>query len=53
MENVVIVSAKRTPIGKFGGSLSKLKATELGRHAIDGLFKDVEVDRRDVDLVNP
>lgn len=51
MENVVIVSAKRTPIGKLGGSLSKLKATELGRHAIDGLFKDVEVDRRDVDLV--
>ena len=51
MENVVIVSAKRTPIGKFGGSLSNLKATELGRHAIDGLFEDAKIDRADVDLV--
>src|SRR5690625_3111361 len=51
MENVVIVSAKRTPIGKLGGSLSNLKATELGRHAIDGLFTDVQIDKADVDLV--
>ena len=30
MEDIVIVSAVRTPVAKFGGSLAKLPATELG-----------------------
>jgi len=30
MEDIVIVSAVRTPIGKFGGTLAKTPATELG-----------------------
>ena len=30
MEDIVIVSAVRTPVGKFGGSLAKIPATELG-----------------------
>ncbi|HYP82516.1 acetyl-CoA C-acetyltransferase [Variovorax sp.] len=30
MEDIVIVSAARTPIGKFGGSLAGIAATELG-----------------------
>lgn len=30
MKEVVIVSAKRTPIGKFGGQLARLNAVELG-----------------------
>ena len=30
MQDIVIVSAARTAVGKFGGSLSKLSATELG-----------------------
>ncbi len=30
MEDIVIVSAARTPVGKFGGSLAKIPATELG-----------------------
>lgn len=34
MKNVVIVSAKRTPIGSFGGSLSSFTAPELGASAI-------------------
>jgi acetyl-CoA C-acetyltransferase len=34
MKEVVIVSAVRTPIGSFGGSLSGLSATELGGIAI-------------------
>ena len=29
-----IVSAVRTPIGKYGGSLSSFSAVELGTHAI-------------------
>ena len=34
MKEVVIVSAVRTPIGSFGGSLSGIAATELGGQAI-------------------
>jgi acetyl-CoA C-acetyltransferase len=30
MSNAVIVAAARTPIGKFGGSLAKIPASELG-----------------------
>ena len=30
MEDIVIVSAVRTPVGKFGGALAKIPATELG-----------------------
>ena len=29
-ENIVIVSAKRTPMGSFQGDLSSFKAPELG-----------------------
>ena len=34
MREVVIVSAARTPVGSYQGSLSSLKATELGAIAI-------------------
>jgi len=34
MKEVVIVSATRTPMGSFGGSLSSLSATELGTIAL-------------------
>src|SRR6201996_5962692 len=34
MREVVIVSATRTPIGSFGGSLSSFTATQLGAFAI-------------------
>ena len=36
MENPVILSAVRTPIGKFMGGLSPLSATELGREGGGG-----------------
>ena len=34
MEDIVIVSAARTAVGKFGGSLARIPATELGSIAI-------------------
>src|SRR5680860_1162130 len=34
MRDVVIVSAKRTPLGSFGGNLSSFSAPELGAAAI-------------------
>jgi acetyl-CoA C-acetyltransferase len=38
MTDVVIVSAGRTAIGKFGGALSKIPAAELGAHVIRALL---------------
>ncbi|MDZ7660696.1 acetyl-CoA C-acyltransferase [Fodinibius sp.] len=39
MRNVVIVDAKRTPVGSFGGSLSSFSAPELGAATITELIK--------------
>ena len=41
MKNVVIVAAKRTPIGSFGGSLSSIPATKLGAAAIKGALESI------------
>lgn len=38
-KQVFILNAKRTPIGKFGGSLSKTSATKLGATIINALLK--------------
>src|SRR6185437_14493980 len=43
MEEIVIVGAARTPIGKFGGSLAKTPAAELGAHAIANGDSDLVV----------
>ena len=39
MEDIVIVSAARTAVGKFGGTLAKTPATELGAHVIKALLE--------------
>ncbi|MEN9370493.1 MAG: hypothetical protein RI952_1358 [Bacteroidota bacterium] len=39
MKNVVIVSAARTPMGSFGGSLSAVSATKLGAIAVQEAVK--------------
>jgi acetyl-CoA C-acetyltransferase len=39
MEDIVIVAAARTAVGKFGGSLAKVPATELGRTVIQSLLQ--------------
>jgi acetyl-CoA C-acetyltransferase len=38
MEDVVIVAAGRTAVGKFGGSLAKVSAADLGAHVIKQLL---------------
>lgn len=48
---VVIVSAKRTAIGSFGGSLSKIPASELGSKIIEAVLEDSTVKATDVDDV--
>ena len=44
MKEVVIVSAVRTPMGSFGGSLSSFSATQLGGFAIKGAIDKVNLD---------
>ena len=39
MEDIVIVSAARTAVGKFGGALAKTPATELGAAVIKNLLE--------------
>ena len=43
MEDVVIVAAARTAVGKFGGSLAKVAAADLGAHVIKGLLAQTGV----------
>jgi len=38
MTEVVIVAAGRTAVGKFGGTLAKISAADLGAHVIKGLL---------------
>jgi len=51
MEEVVIVSAVRTPIGSFMGSLSTVKSTKLGAIAIKEAVKRAGISPDDVDEV--
>ncbi len=44
MRDVVIVSAVRTPIGSFGGSLSSIPAPKLGAIAIKGALDKIKLD---------
>ncbi len=51
MTNAVIVSACRTPVGRFNGGLSKFKATQLGAMAIKEALGRASVNPADVDEV--
>src|SRR5438270_10806269 len=44
MKDIVIVSAVRTAVGKFGGSLAKIPAPELGAIAIKQALARAKVD---------
>ncbi len=44
MKDVVIVSAVRTPIGSFMGSLSTITAPQLGAIAIQGALEKIKLD---------
>jgi acetyl-CoA C-acetyltransferase len=51
MEDVVIVAAGRTAVGKFGGTLSKIPAAELGAHVIKNLLAQIGLDPASVNEV--
>ena len=49
MEEVVILSANRTPIGKFGKALANIKATDLGALTVREAVKRAGIEPTDVD----
>ena len=51
MRKVVIVSAKRTPIGSFQGSLSSVPVTLLGKTAIEAVLNESSIDKNLIDEV--
>lgn len=51
MKEVVIVSATRTPIGSFGGSLNQFSATQLGGFAIKAAIEKAGLKPEDIEEV--
>lgn len=48
-KEVVIVSAVRTPLGSFMGSLSNLSAVQLGIKALNGALERIKLDKNLID----
>ena len=48
-DRVVIVSAKRTPIGSFQGNFESLKATELASRVIEKNINDISINPKEID----
>ncbi|MFJ2995130.1 acetyl-CoA C-acetyltransferase [Pandoraea sp. NPDC087047] len=51
MTDIVIVSAARTAVGKFGGSLAKVAAPDLGAIVIDEVLKRAKLKGEDISEV--
>jgi acetyl-CoA C-acetyltransferase len=51
MEEAVIVSAVRTPVGSFGGQFKDIPATQLGAHAVRAALERAGLSGEDVDEV--
>ena len=51
MQEAVIVSGARTPVGSFGGSLKSAKASDLGATAAKAALERVELSPDEVDEV--
>ena len=49
MKEVVIMSAKRTPIGKFGGQLASLTAVDLGTIAAKAAIQAAGIEADQID----
>jgi acetyl-CoA C-acetyltransferase len=51
MDDIVIVSAARTPVGSFNGALASLPAHMLGKVAIEAALSRASLDPADIDEV--
>ena len=47
--DAVIISAARTPVGKFQGALASLSAVELGAHVVREAVRRAAIDPASVD----
>jgi acetyl-CoA C-acetyltransferase len=50
MDDVFIVSAARTPIGRFGGALKEFSPADLGAHVMKAVLDRARIDGKDLDL---
>lgn len=50
-KEVVVVSAKRTPVGSFQGVLSTVPATKLGSIVIKSILDETKIDSKEIDEV--
>jgi acetyl-CoA C-acetyltransferase len=50
MEEAYIVSAVRTPIGRFGGSLTDISPVDLAAHVMRAALDRAGVEGKDLDL---
>jgi acetyl-CoA C-acetyltransferase len=51
LKDVVVVSAVRTPMGSFGGSLRDMPVYEVGKHAIQEAIRRADIPTADIDEV--
>ena len=51
MNDVVIVDALRTPIGRFQGALAGVRPDDLAAHVLDGVAARAGIDKAEVDEV--
>ncbi|NWK85289.1 thiolase family protein [Staphylococcus sp. GSSP0090] len=51
MNKIAIVSAKRTPIGRFKGKLSQYSAVELGTKTLEAAIKAINLDPKNIEQV--
>ena len=51
LKEVVVVSAKRTPVGSFQGVLSTIPATKLGSVVINSMVDETKIDLKEIDEV--
>lgn len=51
MKDVVIVSAKRTAVGTYGGSLKSLSAVDMASQVVKASLEDLKLDPKEVDEV--
>lgn len=49
MDDIVIVSAARTPVGSFNGALASVHAQQLGAIALQGAMQRAGIDPSDID----
>jgi acetyl-CoA C-acetyltransferase len=50
MDDVFIVSAARTPIGRFGGALKEVSPADLGAHVMRAVLDRAGIDGKELDL---